>query len=100
MTKMSFWLKLNKGKVEPAKLTPFELKQEELKKKQLKLSNLARIIALNDGKLLTAEQKQTEENERFKLEFLLSNLTIDCKIKEADFKIEAMEKIINSLKNN
>lgn len=98
MTKMSFGRKVNKGKVEPAKLNPFELKQEELKEKQIKLSNLARIIALNDGKLLTAEQKQTEENERFKLEFLLSSLVLDSKLKEADYKITAMETIINSLK--
>lgn len=98
MTKMSFGRKLNKEKVEPVKLTPFELKQEELKEKELKLSNLARIMMLNEGKILLAEQKQTEENERFKLEFNLRNLMIDCKIQEAGYKIAAMETIINSLK--
>lgn len=98
MTKMSFGRKLNKEKVELVKLTPFELKQEELKDKQRKLDNLARIMMLNEGKVLLAEQKQTEENERFKLEFNLQNLMIDCKIKEADYKIIAMETIINNLK--
>lgn len=95
---MSYGRKINKGKIEPVKLTPLELKQEELKEKQKKLENLARIMMLNEGKLLLSEQKQMEENERFKLEFNLQNLMIDCKIKEADFKINAMETIINSLK--
>lgn len=98
MTKMSFGRKLNKEKVEPVKLTPFELKQEELKDKQRKLDILAKIMMLNEGKVLLAEQKQTEENERFKLVFNLQNLMIDYKIKETDYKIAAMETIINSLK--
>jgi len=73
--------------------------KDELKKKLQRMKELATIIQLSGSRFLTKEQKQADENERYKLEFQLGELVIRSKIEEADLKIKAMENIVKLLKN-
>ena len=70
----------------------------ELAKKLQRISELAKVISLGAGQSLTREQKQETDNEQFKLEFHLKELQKEFREREADFKIAAMERIINLLK--
>lgn len=70
------------------------MNEHKLHKKLQRLKELSTIIELHKGQILTREQKQEVDNEQFRLEFALRTLVDESKIREADLKIAAMEKIV------
>ena len=74
-------------------------KQKELDKKLEEIKKLSNIIVLHKGQALTALQKQEIDNWQGKLEFRLTELLEEMKIKEAETKLECMREVVRIIQN-
>lgn len=73
--------------------------KDELKIKEKEIEGLIHQISLNSGKFLTREQNAKLEDEGFKMEFKLTELLKECKLREADIKINSLKSKLEIIKN-
>ena len=70
-----------------------------LQDKQTTLDALVRTMALFRDRIVSTEDKQEMDNIELRLQFRLKQLVEECKLRELDHKIDALQSIINLLKH-
>lgn len=75
-------------------------KVDELKEKENRIGEIIHLLKLQEGKFLTREQKAKLDDEGIRMEFKLTELLKECKLKEADIKINSLKAKLEIIKNN
>lgn len=73
--------------------------KDELKIKEKRIEELIHLLSLNQGNLLSREQKAKLQEESDRFEFRLQELLKECKLREVDFKIKSLEAKLEIIKN-